>query len=141
MLSDPASAAFAQVNCDESMDTMDHRPSNNNDSDDFEEIILYQMTMTDKPGKFTSKVMRLTVAEDSLYTENHFETIVADTTGDVIKLRLDVGVDRPSNQRLQELMKQFRFGTEWKLPNPDFYMDSRGDSTMYIRYDTNTISK
>lgn len=107
----------------------------NNDSDAFEEIVLYQMTFYQKSDIFTAKVLHITVVEDSIYHCGYIETVVADKTDDVIKLKLDVGVDTPNSRTVTELMKQFRFGTVWQLRNPDFHIENGDESKMYIRYE------
>lgn len=114
---------------------MDSTPPPVNDaSDDFEEIILYQMTLSKVSETFTAKVIQLTAVEDPIYDSGFLDTVVADTTGDVIKLRLDLGVECPASSTLKGVMKKFRFGTVWKLRNPDFIMENGDESTMYIRY-------
>lgn len=132
MLSLPA-AGIGEHNGDQIMD----KTSTNQDTDHFEEIILYQMTVAKVSKIFTAKVIQLTVVEDSMFASGYVETIVADTTGDVIKLQLDLGVDRPEYGK--ELLRKYRFGTVWKLPNPDFRMKNGDESTMYIRYDRRNI--
>lgn len=108
-------------------------------TDDYEEIILHQMTLTKVSKKFAMKVIQLTVVENSIFCGGmddsgyHIETIVADTTGDVIKLQLDLGAERPSFETLKRLMNRFRFGTDWKLLDPHFHVESGDDSGMYIR--------
>ncbi len=134
MLSDKATESLAQLTGDdENMDSMPQLANVN--CDDYEELILYQLTVSNTSRKFTSKTIQLTVVEDSLYSSGYFETIVADTTGDVIKLQVNLGTERPENHRLKGLMRKFRFGTVWKLRNPDFYMENGDESTMFIRYD------
>lgn len=135
MLLDPIVAVImAQNDTDQSMDDVTGS-SPEKDSNNFEEIILYQMTMANESRKFTSKVIQLTSVEDPVYISGNFETIVADTTGDVIKLHLDVGAECKENSvLLKELFKKFRFGTVWKLQNPEFHMENADESTMCIRY-------
>lgn len=126
MLSNLATAGFVERNGDKSINDT---PVNQG-SDDLEEIILYQMTLAKVSKIFTAKVIQLTVVEDSVFDSGYVETIVADTTGDVIKLRLNLTTE---NGYAKELLKKFRFGTVWKLPNPDFRMENGDESTMYIR--------
>lgn len=137
MLWDPATASLAQLTTgDQSMNSTS--PSPNDNCDEYEELILHQLTMTKVSQKFTAKMIQLTLVEDSVYNSGYFETIVADTTGDVIKLQVNLGAERPDNHRLKGLMQKLRFGTVWKLRNPDFYMDNGNESTMFIRYDNFT---
>lgn len=118
LLSDPASTILTKL--DDNQNTNSTLPSaNNNDEEakDFEQIILYQMTLSKMSEVFTSKVIELTVVEDSLFSKisGLFVMVVADTTGDVIKLQIDLGTNSPDNHLLKELMKKFRFGTVWCL--------------------------
>lgn len=129
MLSDPATKILAELNA---QNTDSILPANI-DLDDFDEIVLYQMTYAKVSEIFTLKVIELTVVEDSMYDSGFFETVVADKTRDVIRLRLDLGAARPDSHAEMVLMKKFRFGTVWKLRNPDFHMENGDESTMYIR--------
>lgn len=108
-----------------------------NDIDDFEEIILYQMTMKNKSARFTSKFIQLMVVEDSFFSvlTGLFEMVVADTTEDVIILQMDLGTVNPDIHTVQKLMRKFRFGTVWNLKDPDFHMEKGNDLDMYIRYE------
>lgn len=137
LLSDPALAVLAQIEGENTNSTLSSSNNNNDDSENFDEIILYQMTLAKTSEVFTSKVIRLTVVEDSLYskTSGFFEMVVADATDDVIKLQLDLGTNTPDDHTVKELMKKFRFGTVWSLTNPDFHMENGDEKTMYIRYE------
>lgn len=132
-LANPASSFPTQVEGEENIDA-DVTPNNNN-YDDFEEIVLYQMTLSKKSELFTSKAIKLTVVEDSLYSlkSGFVEMVVADITDDVVKLQLDLGASSRDSRTVKELMKKFSFGTVWSLKNPDFHMENGDEDTMYIR--------
>lgn len=138
MLLDPIVAdIMTQIDTDQSMDNVTRSSTSSEmDANNFEEIILYQMTIANESRKFTSKVIQLTAVEDPVYIPGSFETIVADTTGDVIKLHLDVGAKCKENfVLLKALFRKFRFGTVWKLHDPEFHMKKEDESTMCIRYE------
>ncbi|KAG4067322.1 hypothetical protein HA402_000313 [Bradysia odoriphaga] len=99
MLSDPAVASLVQLIPDNNTSPI---PSPLN-CDDYEELILHQMTMTKVSRAHTSKMIQLTMVEDFIYSSSRFETVVADTTGDVIKLLVNLGAERPENHRLKEI--------------------------------------
>lgn len=136
MLSDPSFESLVQLTFDDSTNSTLSSQALNNQCDNYEELILHQMTMVKVSRTHTSKMIQLTVVEDCIYNSSgYFETIGADTTGDVIKLQMNLGTERPEDHRLKELMRKFRFGTVWKLLNPDFVMENGDESTMFIRYE------
>lgn len=135
MISDTANDNLRISNEDGLVDSAETQPPANIGSNDFEELILYQLRMDKKSQIFTSKVFPLTVAEDFVYHSGLLEAIVADTTGDVIKLQLDLGVERSDCRTVKQMMAKYRFGTVWQLINPDFHMENRDKNTMYLRYE------
>lgn len=130
LLSDPASTILTKL--DDNQNTNSTLPSaNNNDEEakDFEQIILYQMTLSKMSEVFTSKVIELTVVEDSLFSK---------ISG--LFVMIDLGTNSPDNHLLKELMKKFRFGTVWCLRNPDFRIENGDEKSMYIRYENCKVS-